>query len=597
MRLTTAIGGTLIAIVCAGTLSSALPQGLAPGAGAMPQAPAGQTGSLTTLNASKPTARLRGRVVAADTGAPIPRATVRVRTGPARTLTAVAGNDGRWELAMPDTDEYLITITASAPGYVGLSLGQHTLRDRVRTVQIRDGEVIDRLDFALPGSASLVVDVTDDFGEPLENVTVLAERLAYREGRRQPMAASVAITDDQGTARLAVLEPDDYFVSATYAANDRTPRLDTSDSRQTLAHTYVPGTSELRNAQRVSLTPGSEQHVAVALVRTSIVTLSGQLVTADGGVPPRHQLALRAVSGSLMPGLGPAGNFAVSVPMTSDGTFAIANLVPGEYELIAWSTNEPSVVAPVSSGAARAAPVTPSNSPSDYAQLRVAVGDVDIDNLVVPLRPTPVLHGRIRFDTGQPPDNLRPQSVVFVPRQYFIGDTVGQLASRVNDDWSFTITGIAGTAALRLNTRGAGGWFIRQVTVDGRDMTDEPVSFADIASKTIDVLLTKQPSTISGVARDARGQVTSDYVAVLFPQDRRKWLPNSHIVDAATPDARGEFRFTEITPGDYYLIAIDRLENLQEEDPAILERLEPLATRFSLGDAENKIVPLKVTTF
>ena len=56
----------------------------------------------------------------------------------------------------------------------------------------------------------------------------------------------------------------------------------------------------------------------------------------------------------------------------------------------------------------------------------------------------------------------------------------------------------------------------------------------------------------------------------------------------------GRFRAAGLPPSDYYIIALDKMEPGQNNDPEFLERIRPRATSFSLVEGETKTLELKV---
>ena len=94
---------------------------------------------------------IRGRVVAADTGAPLVRARVRVFPRPAAPGgTATTDATGRYELLVPP-GRY--TVHASKPAYMTLSYGQRRAFERGNFVEVRAGGTLDDVSFVLPRGA------------------------------------------------------------------------------------------------------------------------------------------------------------------------------------------------------------------------------------------------------------------------------------------------------------------------------------------------------------------------------------------------------------------------------------------------------------
>jgi hypothetical protein len=142
---------------------------------------------------------------------------------------------------------------------------------------------------------------------------------------------------------------------------------------------------------------------------------------------------------------------------------------------------------------------------------------------------------------------------------------------------------------------GAAGWTIRSVRLNGTDITDAGIEFKaseDISG--LEVELTNKLTAISGLVTNARGEPVKDYTAIAFAQDRDKWKPFSRYQGAGRPDQDGRFKINGLPPGDYYVIALDKIESGQTTDPDFLEMIRSKATMFTIREGETRTVDLKI---
>jgi len=119
------------------------------------------------------TARLRGRVVAAQTGAPLRRAQVSLGSPASPTptpRTASTDSDGRFEFTQLPPGRYSVIVNKT--GYVALQYGQKRPTDPMTMVTLADGERRDDVNFALPRGGVIAVRITDDYGDPLPGAQV-----------------------------------------------------------------------------------------------------------------------------------------------------------------------------------------------------------------------------------------------------------------------------------------------------------------------------------------------------------------------------------------------------------------------------------------
>src|SRR6185503_1519465 len=120
----------------------------------------------TPLAKPAATGKIRGRVLAVDTNAPLRRAQVTLLAGQlgVRRFTTTDA-DGRYEFA--DVAEGRYTVTAGKGGYVTLQYGQRRAFEPGRQVSVADGQDLTQVDIALPRGSVITGRITDEFGEPI----------------------------------------------------------------------------------------------------------------------------------------------------------------------------------------------------------------------------------------------------------------------------------------------------------------------------------------------------------------------------------------------------------------------------------------------
>src|SRR3954466_2776319 len=193
-----------------------------------PRPPAGGTGVI------------RGRVVRADTGEPLRRVQIRVdewstadHSGPAATMTDA---QGRYELTQLPPGRYQLKATRG--DYVEVAYGQRRPFERGRPVELREGAVLENIDFALPRGAVVSGRVADEAGEAVARASVSLARRRYVNGERRFVPESANSTDDRGQFRIFGVPPGDYVIIATLDLMDFGSR-----DRVRYLPTYYPGTA------------------------------------------------------------------------------------------------------------------------------------------------------------------------------------------------------------------------------------------------------------------------------------------------------------------------------------------------------------------
>src|SRR5262245_61411690 len=160
---------------------------------------------------------IRGRVVAAETGEPLRRATVRLSgSSPGDSTLVATDREGRYEFH--DVPPGRHTLTASKTGYVAMSYGQRRPGEPGRPLEISSERSLGFVDFQLLRGGVIVATVIDNRGEPLAGVTVQAQQYRYTNGERRlarvagDISPNASGTDDRGQIRLSGLAPGDYYV-------------------------------------------------------------------------------------------------------------------------------------------------------------------------------------------------------------------------------------------------------------------------------------------------------------------------------------------------------------------------------------------------
>ena len=160
--------------------------------------------------------RIRGRVVDGASGRGLRRARISITSpdaGAAGRRSASTDLAGRYEIRDLPPARYRVQVTRS--GYLPLDYGQRRPGELGRPVGLADGQVLEKIDFALPRMSVITGRISDETGEPMEGVTVLAMRSLFFEGRRKLVPVANASTDDAGEYRLQRLSPATYVVMAT----------------------------------------------------------------------------------------------------------------------------------------------------------------------------------------------------------------------------------------------------------------------------------------------------------------------------------------------------------------------------------------------
>ena len=520
------------------------------------------------------TARIRGRVVAADTGQPLRKAQVRA-TAPELRENRMTSTDaeGRFELKELPAGRY--NLTAGKGSYVQLQYGQLRPFSPGKPLELRDGETIEKVDFALPRGGVVTGRVVDEYGEPVADVSVALNRYQYVQGRRRlTPSGRIATTNDIGEYRLFGLPPGQYYLSATLRTG---PMMD-SDDRSGYAPTYYPGTPSAGEAQRISIGIGqtlNDMNVSLAPART--VRVSGTALDSSGKpLSGGAIIVTQASGGGFMSTMG--------TQIKPDGSFSLTGVAPGEYTLRAQP------MGPMGG-------FGPATDANEFAVAHITVGSEDINGLLLAAARPVSVTGRIILPPGasfQPGTSrliASPAETEMMP----FGPPGG---GKINDDLTFEMKVPPGRSLVRLLARTAGDWSTKSERLNGVDVTDTGIEIRpgeDITG--LEIELTNQQSQITGSVTNSRGQAVKDYSVVVFARDREKWtLPQTRYIRQGQADQEGRFKVTGLPAGEYYAVAVDYVDVGEANDPEFLDKIKDRATMLTLDDGGTKVLDLKISS-
>ena len=525
----------------------------------------------------KGTAVLKGQVLAAGSGAPVRRAQVRASSMEGRGGGVTSTDaEGRYEIKELPAGRY--NISATKGGYVTGQFGQRRPGDPGTPIDLSDGQTADKVNFVLSRGSVIAGRIVDDGGEPVSGTMVNAMRYQFMAGSRRLVPGGGEggndRTDDQGNFRLYGLPPGDYYISA----NNRNGMMMMPGQNNTeadgFAPTYFPGTPNMSEATRITVKAGQEMTGAnFALIVARMARVRGRAINSRGEP---------VANGMMM--LMPDEPIMMSVTMNNamaagDGTFQFTNVPPGRYNLQVRPSGMPS-------------------ASSEFAVMKITVGNDDIDNVIIATSVGATARGVVLTDDGSVP-SFRPDQVSIFPSSVEPGGMVfgGPNQNRINDDFTFELTGLSDRRLLRANVPPTLGWYPKAVMFDGEDVTDRGIEFTPGRSyEGIQVIFSQKTTDLSGLLTDERGKPVLDATVVIFPANKDLWTFASRYMRSARPDTNGRYSIKSLPPSDDYLIiAVQNLEQGQFSDPDFLTRARDEAKSFSLNEGEFKAVDVKLS--
>jgi hypothetical protein len=450
--------------------------------------------------------------------------------------------DGAGKFKFADLEPARYDIWMSKSGFLE---GPRSLGDASHVLALAAGQSLKDLTYRLWPTAVIAGRVVDEDGSPMTGVTIIAFRYRYYQGRTQIEIEGGAQTDDQGHYRMYGLRVGRCYLSAKYT---RTAGASAGDGAgfdfaehlrdEAYAPLYYPGVNDAGQAAPIQLRAGEERRdMDFRLVPARTVRVRGRAAPLPSRPPwPAVLLMTRGLTG--------ATPLVVHRMASVDekGAFEVRGVFPGSYLLL--------------------------TSPFDRAQLsarqRLEVGNSDVNDVEVTLRPPVEVKGRVRIE-GDARPGLKPDNVYVVLTQEDALSWDRYNGEEAGADGSFTLSKLA-PGEYRVNvSRIPQGCYLKAVTYGGVDALAKGASIGEGAG-TLDVLLSPNGGSVDGTVTGDDDKPAVGATVALVPEAKR-----SDLYQTGTTDQNGRFTIRGVAPGSYQLYAWDYLEPGAYEDPAFLE--------------------------
>jgi hypothetical protein len=506
------------------------------------------------------TAIVTGRLlVAGERESPVRRARVTLESDAlAEPRLADSGTDGRYRFDQLPPGTY--RVRSEKPGFVTWSFGARHASDPGQPVTLAAGAAR-TADIALPRGAALDGRVVNQEGDAVANLVVSACRITYGPYGRQVAVIKESRTDDLGRYRIHSLPAGDYIVQAAADPLDALGQrqLPGSSRPPGPARTYYPGTANLSEAERATVTAGRDAAgLDFGLLSVPMAQLTITVLDSGGKAPSTLATRVQRVG-------APPGEVRGSL-MKNQAMFPA---VPaGEFWIMAAATPAP-------------------GARPEFALVRTTIAGSDA---ALTLRTSPALAipGRV---VAADPSTAAPSFAGVQVRSEPVGIELPNPAGSgapaptppaVAQDGTFVLNGVFGPTAFRLTGLPA-GWALASVRLGEQDIIDNPLDLTALDSAPegpLTMVVTDATGELAGLAIDARKQPVPNARVVLYPDDETQWRPASRAIRSVLASADGTFSTSSLLPGRYLLAAVEWMDNGAWLDPDTLRRLRPAAQRI-----------------
>jgi len=498
--------------------------------------------------------------------------------------TASTDADGHFHIENVVPGRYRIFIERT--GFVGVN--EHGLKSDVNVFTVQAGQAVEDLLFRMLPTAVITGRITDEDGDPMSGVRVVAQKKKPDKSSRESVGTEA--TNDLGEYRLAGLFPGQYWIVAMpppdfrdYEKQDKwsagEPQPDTR-----YVNTYYPGTYDAMLASPVTLKAGDEMPVNFTLVPAKTYRVRGLITGITVAQKPSVELFSKA-GDSYRANANEVG---------PDGRFEVRGVAPGSYVVRAS---------------------TPTESQSFTAHQDVSVVAADVDGVKLTPQPSFTLSGHLHIEGSAAADftqysaNLRlaelPDDPGFFMSQEFFG-TNAPVDRLGNFEWK-NVT--SGNYIVQVYGGDGQGFFLKSVKLGGRNIE---TGFTASGPATLDLLVSTKGGTVEGavVLREKEKEkaadtdhVSNDHVnndhpvanatVVAVPEEKYRKLPDRFVTGST--DQHGRFTIRGLAPGSYTLYAWQDLEDGVYRDPDFLKSQEANGTAVKVEEDSHQTIELKLS--
>jgi Carboxypeptidase regulatory-like domain len=496
---------------------------------------------------------ISGVVIKAGTAIRQPLRNARLElTGNSVGSALVARTDGNGEFLLSSLQPGQYTLDVTCDGFIRQQFPKKIVLAR--------GQPAPRVTFEMDPAPTAAGWVLDTNGEPITNVEVEALRRTYdARGNARLARAATGITDDRGQYRIFWLDPGEYF----FYASSPLPSANDTQSTAAVTPTYFPGVNTADDAKPLRLDVGREVRVDFRLRHAALWSVSGHAMGDTSGRPLTASITLtppaedpsfsRYHAQSSAAGLFP-------------GQFAMDNVSPGSYILVARSGSTGQEITSFQRVEIRAVEVAPVGGYSVTLALSPPLSL--LGGLFVESREAVDLRRAIVSLISADPDMPSPPSVVPVSGNAFSVNGI------IPGSYVVEVSNLPQDLYLKAARFGDDD-VLEKPLMPGRRQVQPPLQ----------ILLGSDGGRLQVAAYNAKGELQSSAHFVLVPDASRRYRRELYRI--ATSGEDGQATLRGIAPGNYKLFAWEDLQAYAYLNSMFMEQYESSGVPVKIVPGDN----------
>ena len=525
--------------------------------------------SNSNQTSSDRTARFEGQVISATTGDPLKKATVELRMPTGDRTSAVghyvSATDAQGHFLFEEVQPGNYTLTASRVGYVTEKV---LTSGPISTLKFVAGQKLTDFTIKLTPQGSIYGRITDEDGDPVRETDLELLHWTYQNGKkelRQAIPGSLSV-DDDGTFMIGYLPAGRYYLRATHQTVSASTPGRRGEPQEWYIPTYFPNSIDASGAASIQVSPGVElRGIDIRLRKARVFRIRGSVAIGVSGTLQNLILQLTPKDG------GAGQNKVVSL----DGTFEIANVLPGAYTLESVTTSITTLTDRATGEVTRTPPLA--------GRVALSITDSDLDGVRLPVTGGGEITGKLKAeDPLALPANLK----VRLRRGALSFDS-----DQDKSDGTFRVRGLAPDEYRLIVSGLADGVYVKRIKFGEQDITHRKLDLSSGAtSGDLEIILSPNGGEITGIVRNEKGDAIADSTIQLTRDDDDAPIPT------VSTDQNGAFRIRSLAPGDYRVYAWQDDGEGIIQDPEFRGKFATQCAKLTLAEKSHENLEMKLIT-